>query len=190
MIHPQIPNAITIMRLILVPVLLLLLNRGEYGWALLIFAIAGISDGLDGYLARKYKLESQFGGFLDPVADKVLMIGTYVSLVMLGLLPLWLVLLVVARDFLIVGFIMMLLAIGDSIRPAPSIYSKINTVVQILLVVFLLIYKAFAPALGLVVDFLMYALVVTTLVSTVNYYWVWVVQRMGKNETETENENS
>jgi len=180
MIHPQIPNAITIMRLVLVPVLILLLNQQEYGWALAVFAVAGMSDGVDGYLARKYKLESEFGGFLDPVADKMLMIGTFVTLTMLGLLPIWLVLLVVARDFLIIGFIMMLISLGDEIHPAPSIYSKINTVVQVTLVVFLLIYQAFAPVLAQLVQFLIYALLVTTLVSTVNYYWVWVVQRMGR----------
>lgn len=182
MIHAQIPNVITIMRLVLVPVLILLLNRGEFAWATAVFAVAGLSDGLDGYLARKYKLESEFGGFLDPVADKVLMIGTYVTLTLLGLLPVWLVLLVVARDFLIIGFIMMLVSLGDEVHPAPSIYSKINTVVQILLVSFLLIHKAFAPGLELLVELLVYVLLVTTLVSTVNYYWVWVVQRMGRQQ--------
>jgi cardiolipin synthase len=182
MIHPQLPNAITIMRLILVPVLIFLLNKGEFGWALAVFVVAGVSDGLDGYLARKYGLQSEFGGFLDPVADKVLMIATYVSLVLLGLLPVWLVLLVAARDFLIIGFIMMLVSLGDQVRPTPSIYSKINTGVQTLLVMFVLIQKTFAPSLGLLVEILIYTLLVTTLVSTVNYYWVWVVQRMGRRE--------
>lgn len=184
MIHPQIPNAITILRLTLVPVLVVLLKQGEFGWALAVFMIAGLSDGLDGYLARRYRLQSEFGGFLDPVADKVLMIVTYVTLVLLGLLPVWLVLLVIARDFLIIGFIMMLLSLGDEIHPAPSIYSKVNTVVQIALVVFVLIHKAFTPALGWLVELLIYSLLVTTLVSTLNYYWVWVVQRMGRSREE------
>lgn len=177
MIHPQIPNTITIARLILVPVLIFLLNQAEYGWALVVFVVAGVSDGLDGYLARRFRLESEFGGFLDPIADKVLMISVYVTLVLLGFLPVWLALMVVARDFLIIGFIMMLISLGDSIRPAPSIYSKINTVVQILLIIVVLINLAFELAPGPLVDLLTYSLVVTTLVSAANYYWVWIAQR-------------
>ncbi len=177
MIHAQIPNAITIGRLILVPVLIFLLDREEFAWALGVFIVAGLSDGLDGYLARRYKLESNFGGFLDPIADKVLMISAYVTLVLLGLLPVWLVLLVVARDFLIIGFIMMLVSLGDKLKPSPSIYSKINTVVQILLIVTVLANLAFGLSLEILVDLLIYSLVVTTLVSASNYYWVWILQR-------------
>lgn len=177
MIHPQIPNTITIARLILVPVLIFLLDQGEYGWALVVFTFAGLSDGLDGYLARRFKLESEFGGFLDPIADKVLMISVYVTLVLLGLLPVWLVLIVVARDFLIIGFIMMLISLGDSIHPAPSIYSKINTVIQVSLIVVVLINLAFDLALDAFVDLLIYSLVVTTLISAAHYYWVWIAQR-------------
>lgn len=177
MIHPQIPNTITIARLILVPILIFLLNEAEYGWALVVFVVAGLSDGLDGYLARRFKLESELGGFLDPIADKVLMISVYVSLVLLGLLPVWLVLIVVARDFLIIGFIMMLISLGDSVHPAPSVYSKVNTVIQILLIVVVLVNLAFELSLGAYIDLLIYSLVVTTLVSAANYYWIWIAQR-------------
>lgn len=177
MIHAQIPNTITVLRLILVPVLILLLQNGEFGWALVVFSVAGLSDGLDGFLARKYRLESELGGFLDPVADKVLMIGAYVTLSLLDLLPAWLVMLVIARDFLIIGFIMMLIALGDELHPAPSIYSKINTVIQVLLVVVVLINQAFELTLTEIVQLLIYSLVVTTLVSASNYYWVWIAQR-------------
>lgn len=177
MIHAQIPNAITIGRLLLVPVLIFLMNRGEFGWAIAVFFLAGLSDGLDGYLARRFKLESDFGGFLDPVADKVLMISVYVTLVLLGLLPVWLVLLVVARDFLIIGFIMMLVSLGDIIKPSPSIYSKINTIVQLALIMAVLVDQAFALSLDILIDILVYSLVVTTVVSASDYYWMWIMNR-------------
>ena len=177
MINAQIPNTITILRLILVPVLILLLRNGEYGYALAVFTIAGLSDGLDGYLARKYQLQSELGGFLDPVADKVLMVSAYISLSLLGLLPIWVVLLVVARDFLIIGFFMMLISLGDEMHPAPSIYSKINTAFQVLLVVMVLVDQTFSLGFTRITELLIYSVAVTTVVSAANYYWVWIAKR-------------
>lgn len=180
MLHPQIPNSITVGRLILVPMLIFLLMRGEYGWGLLAFTVAGLSDGLDGYLARRFKLESNLGGFLDPIADKVLMVSVYVTLALLGHLPVWLTFLVVARDFLIIGFIMVLVSLGDDIKPAPSIYSKINTTVQVLLVVAVLANKAFALSFDMAIDLLVYSVLVTTIISGANYYWIWIMKRQQK----------
>jgi len=177
MINAQIPNAITILRLILVPVLILLLRDGEFGYALAVFTLAGLSDGLDGYLARKYHLQSELGGFLDPVADKVLMVSAYISLSLLGLLPIWLVLLVVARDFLIIGFFMMLVSLGDEMHPAPSIYSKVNTSFQVLLVVMVLVDQTFDLGFTKLAELLIYSVAVTTVVSAANYYWIWIAQR-------------
>ena len=177
MINAQIPNAITILRLILVPVLIMLLRNGEYGYALVVFTIAGLSDGLDGYLARRYQLQSELGGFLDPVADKVLMVSAYVSLSLLGLLPIWVVLLVVARDFLIIGFFMVLVSLGEEMHPAPSIYSKINTAFQVLLVVMVLVDQTFSLGFTRFTELLIYSVAVTTIVSAANYYWVWIAQR-------------
>jgi len=180
MLHPQVPNTITVGRLILVPLLIFLLMRGEYGWALLAFTIAGLSDGLDGYLARRFRLQSNLGGFLDPIADKVLMVSVYISLALLGQLPVWLAFLVVARDFLIIGFIMVLVSLGENIKPAPSVYSKINTTVQVLLVVAVLANKAFSMSIETAVDFLVYSVAVTTIISGANYYWIWIMQRQQK----------
>jgi cardiolipin synthase len=177
MINAQIPNAITILRLILVPILILLLREGEYGYALAVFTLAGLSDGLDGYLARKYHLQSELGGFLDPVADKVLMVSAYISLSLLGLLPVWVVLIVVARDFLIIGFFMMLVSLGDEMHPAPSIYSKINTAFQVLLVVVVLVDQTFSLGMNKITELLIYSVAVTTVVSASNYYWIWIAQR-------------
>jgi cardiolipin synthase len=177
MLHPQVPNTITVGRLILVPLLIFLLMRGDYGWALLAFTVAGLSDGVDGYLARRFKLESNLGGFLDPIADKVLMVSVYVTLALLGQLPVWLAFLVVARDFLIIGFIMVLVSLGEDIKPAPSFYSKINTTIQVLLVVAVLANKAFTLSFDTAVDLLIYSVVVTTIISGANYYWIWIMQR-------------
>jgi cardiolipin synthase len=180
MIHPQIPNTITVGRLILVPLLIFLLVKGEYGWALLGFTVAGLSDGVDGYLARRFRLESDLGGFLDPIADKVLMVSIYVTLALSGQLPVWLAFLVVARDFLIIGFIMVLVSLGENVRPAPSIYSKVNTAIQVLLVVTVLANKAFSLSIDTAIDLLVYSVAVTTIISGANYYWIWIMQRQQK----------
>ncbi|MDX5151703.1 MAG: CDP-alcohol phosphatidyltransferase family protein, partial [Acidiferrobacterales bacterium] len=104
-------------------------------------------------------------------------VSAYISLSILGLLPIWVALLVVARDFLIIGFFMMLVSLGDEMHPAPSIYSKINTAFQVLLVVMVLVDQTFGLGFTRIAEFLIYSVAVTTVVSAVNYYWIWIAQR-------------
>src|SRR3970040_1587860 len=99
----QLPNLITIARIALAPVLILLLKDEEYAASLAVFVIAGISDGLDGYIAKRFHLESRLGSILDPLADKTLLVSSYVMLMLLNHLPFWLMLAVVFRDLLIIG---------------------------------------------------------------------------------------
>jgi cardiolipin synthase len=172
----QLPNTITVLRLILVPVLIALLHRGHYQAAFWLFLVAGLSDGLDGLLARRFHWQSHLGGILDPVADKVLMVGMYITLTMLQFLPLWLLLVVVSRDFLIVGGYLVYTSHRGAVRMQPSVLSKINTAVQVALLVVVLAERAALIRVPMLVDFLTYSVAVSTVVSGAHYYWWWILR--------------
>ena len=168
-----IPNLITVLRVVAAPLLILLLKYGNYELALLLFLIAGISDGLDGYIAKRFNVQSQFGAMLDPVADKILLVSCFVMLTLLGHLPFWLLVIVSFRDVLIVGGYLVLVMLKVTVQMAPSIVSKLNTVCQICLVGLVLAELAGWVALGGVVDLLIVVVVVTTLISGIHYVWLW-----------------
>ncbi len=133
MIKRQIPNAITLLRILLVIPIMVLLARREYGPVLLLFVVAGLSDGLDGYLARRFRWHTWLGSVLDPLADKILLVGTYLVLGWNGLLAWWLVGLVILRDVVIVGGATAYHHFCQSLIMEPTRISKLNTVLQILL---------------------------------------------------------
>lgn len=169
----DIPNLITVLRILLtVPVTWLLLER-QYSWALLLFAAAGISDGLDGYLAKRYRWESRLGSLLDPLADKALLVLSYVALGWVGLIPLWLVGLVILRDLVIVSGALYYHFQVERLEAAPSLVSKLNTLVQIMLVISVVCDAGPLPLSDWLVDGLMWAVVGTTLLSGVSYVVVW-----------------
>lgn len=173
----HLPNAITISRIALAPLLILLLRARSYPAALGIFIIAGLSDALDGYVAKRYGLVSQFGSLLDPLADKILLISSYVMLAVLNLLPFWLMLAVVFRDLLIVGGYLAYTSVVGSVHMRPSLLSKFNTVAQIILVVAVLAHAASGvPSDGLV-HLLVQVVFVSTALSGVHYLWTWGVMK-------------
>jgi len=130
----QVPNIISLMRLLLVPPVVLAILAGDFGWALLLFFIAGLSDGVDGFLAKRFGWQTPLGGFLDPLADKLLMVSSIIALASLGHVPVWLAVAVLLRDLVIVtGALSYRLLVGP-FGAAPTVISKINTLVQILLV--------------------------------------------------------
>ncbi len=128
----NLPNLITIGRILLVPVTTWLIITGSYGLAFLAFLTAGISDGIDGAIARRYGLKTELGAYLDPIADKGLLGAIYVTLGILGDLPAWLVIAVVTRDVLIVGGVMLAWVVDRPLEVRPSLTSKINTAGQII----------------------------------------------------------
>jgi cardiolipin synthase len=160
-----------------VPVLILLLKEHDYGLALAVFVAAGLSDGLDGLIAKRFHYVTRLGSILDPVADKLLMVSTYVMLAMLDHLPFWLVLAVVSRDALIIGGYLVYTSLYGPVQMRPSGLSKINTLMQIALAVVVLSQLA----LGYAVAGLTHALVWVTAASTVgsglHYLWIWIVRR-------------
>ena len=168
-----IPNLITVLRIVAAPLLILLLKYGNYELALLLFLIAGISDGLDGYIAKRFNVQSQFGAILDPVADKILLVSCFVMLTLLGHLPFWLLVIVLFRDLLIVGGYLVLVMLKVTVQMAPSVVSKLNTVCQICLVGLVLAELAGWVALGGAVDLLIVVVAITSVISGVHYVWVW-----------------
>jgi cardiolipin synthase len=169
----DLPNIITFLRfLLLPPVVLLLLNR-RYDAALLVFALAGFSDALDGYLAKRYHWTSRLGALLDPLADKLMLVSGFVTLGWLGLIPPWLVALIILRDVVIVtGAIVYHLRI-EKLEAAPSGVSKLNTFAQILLILAVMFSQAFRPLPAFWMDALIYGVLLTTLWSGLDYVLTW-----------------
>lgn len=132
----NIPNCITIFRILLIPLLVILLLEGRTRAAFWVVVVAGCSDALDGFLARVLKQKTDFGAFIDPLADKLLLITSFITLAVLDILPEWLAVVVVSRDVLILGGIGILMLFGRAIAIRPSLLSKTTTFLQLATVVF------------------------------------------------------
>lgn len=115
----------------MVPLTIWLLISEEFRLAFLIFILAGISDGVDGFLARRWKMQSELGAYLDPLADKALLVSVYAALGLIKVLPAWLVIIVVTRDILIVGGVLLAWLLDKPLAMKPLAISKVNTAVQI-----------------------------------------------------------
>ncbi len=176
----QVPNLLTVSRIVAAPILILMLKDRDYGLALAVFLLAGLSDALDGWIAKRFGHTSRFGAILDPVADKILLMTSYVMLMILDHLPFWLVLTVVFRDLLIVGGYLVYTSMVGPVQMHPSRISKFNTLMQIVLILAVLVQEAAGWHSRLLIEVLMYAVLITTVASGVHYVWVWGVQRESK----------
>jgi len=170
----SVPNLITIGRILLVPLTVWLIISGAYGFAFLAFVAAGVSDGVDGYIARRWDARTELGAYLDPVADKALLVSVYVALGLLKVLPAWLVILVVSRDVLIVGAIILSWVLGQPVAVRPVMLSKVNTAAQIFLVVALLGALAASVDLGYLLTGGSAAVALLTAASGARYLHDWV----------------
>ncbi|MDH3392751.1 MAG: CDP-diacylglycerol--glycerol-3-phosphate 3-phosphatidyltransferase [Desulfobulbaceae bacterium] len=130
----NVANAITLVRILLIPVLVIFLIENEPRFAFLVFVAAGVSDGLDGFVARVFKQKTMVGAYLDPIADKLLLNTAFVTMAVLGILPAWLAVVVVSRDVIIVAGIGVLMLFDRPVEIRPSLISKTTTCVQIVLV--------------------------------------------------------
>jgi len=165
----NLPNLITLARLLSVPLAIWLILGQRYGVAFWVFVGAGISDALDGYIAKRWNRRTRLGAVLDPAADKALLTGVYVTLVLVGQLPAWLVFLVILRDFLIVLGYVVIRSTASRIRLDPLYISKINTLVQIFLVGFVLARLGLGVEAGMETTLLIAAAAVTTVWSGFAY---------------------
>jgi cardiolipin synthase len=178
-VNPRnLPNLITALRLLLVVPVVWLMLRQRFGAALVVFAVAGFSDALDGYLARRFGWFTRLGGWLDPIADKTMMVSCYVVLAWAGLVPLWLLLTIIARDALILVGGTLYYFWVEKVDAAPSWISKANTVAQILLVMALMFDRGVAPLPAFGVDALIALVTVTTVSSGVDYVVTWGLRAM------------
>ncbi len=171
----NLPNLITLGRILLVPVVVWAIASRQMQVAFLLFLIAGVSDAVDGFLAKRFGMTSDLGAHLDPLADKVLIVSIYVALGIAEAVPRWIVILVVSRDILIVGGVMLAWFLGKPMRVRPVLVSKLNTVAQIIFACLVLGSLAF----GLVFEPLEYAIMLIvaalTLVSVGFYVREWVL---------------
>lgn len=169
----DIPNIISFFRILLtIPVIWALLEQ-EFLLALILFFIAGVSDGLDGFLAKHYHWQSRLGGLLDPLADKALLVSTFLCLGGLGLLPPWLVALVIFRDVLIVSGALVYTIQIEQLNAEPSLISKLNTLLQIMLALLIVVNHGLYQMPGWLLETLVWSVTVTTIMSGLAYVIEW-----------------
>lgn len=169
----HIPNIISICRILLVAPILLSITQHRFGWALGLFIVAGLSDALDGFLAKFFGWQSRLGSFLDPVADKLLLVSSYVVLSLLGLLPVWLAILVVARDLIIFGGAVAYYFLSHPYEGQPLLISKLNTLFQLLLVFAVLVEQTWTHGSFGLIPGLIGIVTLTTLSSGGLYVYIW-----------------
>ncbi len=169
-----IPNFITIMRLLLVPLIVVVIVQGLWPWAFAIFVFAGVSDAVDGFIAKRFDMRSELGAYLDPVADKALIVSIYVTLAIIGGIPVWLTILVVSRDIMIVSAIIISWLMDQPVEIAPLLVSKLNTTAQIAFAALLLGARAFSVDLGHGLQVAQIIVAALTLASMGAYLAVWL----------------
>lgn len=180
-----IPNLITIMRFLLVPAIVYAMLGGRMDWAFAGFVVAGLSDGVDGFIARQFDQRSELGAYLDPVADKLLLVTIFVMLGIMGQMPLWLVIAVVTRDGLIVSAVVLSSVMGRPVEMKPLPISKANTASQIVLAAAVLGELAFRADFGWVGAGLVDLCGVLTVASAAAYLVAWLRHMNGYGEGES-----
>jgi cardiolipin synthase len=170
----SIPNLITLARILLVPVVVWAIAAGAMHLAFLLFLVAAISDGVDGFLAKRFGMKTELGAYLDPLADKVMIVSIYVTLASTGVIPLWIVILVVSRDIMIVGAIILSWLIGNPVKIKPHVVSKANTAAQIIYAALVLALYGYGFDAEPLLTLVMVLVAVLTLLSVAFYVADWV----------------
>jgi cardiolipin synthase len=164
----NLPNYITLVRIVLIPFFINLMIYGYYQAALAVFIAACVTDALDGLIARVTNSITELGALLDPIADKLLILSAFVTLVLLGMLPVWLVIIVVSRDVILILGSLVIYLLGHDLKSRPSIIGKATTLLQLLVVTFSLALKTFGNELAWM-QVLHWTTAVFTLVSGAQY---------------------
>lgn len=166
----NIPNLITLLRIILVPIVVILLIQGFFLKALFVFVIAGLSDALDGFLARVLRQQTVLGAYLDPIADKALLASSFVTLSILHIIPSWLAVIVISRDFIILLGISVLSIMSISVEIRPTFISKVTTALQLITVLMALSLRSLPYAVNGIWPLALYwVTALFTIVSGLNY---------------------
>jgi len=177
-----LPNLVTLARLLAVPLAVWLMVTLRYEAAFWLFISAGVSDALDGFLARRLGARSELGAYLDPLADKCLLVGAYVTLGFQGQIESWLVILVVFRDLLIIGGALLYHTLTHALTMQPLMVSKLNTLLQILLIGLLLARLGLGISAGDLEQILVYSVALSTLLSGAAYITIWGRRILGYGE--------
>ena len=170
----NLPNLITVARILSVPILVWAIAGHQMLLAFLLFLAAGISDAVDGFLAKRFNMQTELGAYLDPLADKVMIVSIYVTLGITEAAPRWLVILVVSRDIMIVGAVILSWVLDHPMTIRPLMVSKLNTVAQILFVGLLLACLGFDFDFGWLLPAATVAVATLTLLSVAAYVREWV----------------
>ncbi len=165
----NLPNKLTVLRMVLVPFfvasLLMSANNDSLKWvALVLFIVASLTDFADGYIARKYNLITNFGKFMDPLADKILTVSGMICLIELGRIPSWIVVIIVAREFIISGF--RLIAAENGVVIAANYWGKFKTTFQMIMIILMIMN---IPQLQILTDIVMWIALALTVISLVTY---------------------
>jgi cardiolipin synthase (CMP-forming) len=169
-----LPNLISVARLFLAPFVIYLIVTGNMFGAFVVFLVAGLTDALDGFIARRFNLQTELGAYLDPIADKALLVSTYIALGFFAYLPAWLVILVVSRDLLIIGAFLLSWLMGREVEVKPLIISKLNTLMQIAVAVMVLAQHGLPLPLQQYVVPAIWITGVTTGLSAMAYLITWL----------------
>lgn len=180
-----IPNLISILRLLLVPLVVLAMLQARWEWALAGFVIAGVSDGIDGFIARHFNQHTRLGAYLDPIADKLLLVSVFIVLGISGELPLWLVVAMVSRDGLIICAVVLSSVMGHPVEVKPLLVSKVNTAVQIVLAAEVLAELTFDMHLDPLRTTLIMLSGLLTVASAAAYLVAWLRHMSGNGEGST-----
>ena len=179
----SIPNLITLARILLVPIVIWAITAGEMRIAFVLFLTAGISDAVDGFLAKRFEMRTELGAYLDPLADKAMLVSIYIALGIIEAVPRWLVILVVFRDIMIVSAVILSWLVDKPLPLKPLLVSKLNTVAQIALACVVLAALGFHFNARIAVGSLISLVAVLTLLSVIFYLAEWV-RHMGTTESD------
>lgn len=175
----NIPNILTLGRFCLVPLVIVSIQQEEWTLAFALFVVAGLTDGIDGFIARHFNQRTELGAYIDPLADKALLVSIYVALAIGGIIPSWLTILVVSRDIMILSAVMVSWLLDNPLAINPLFVSKANTFAQIALAAIVLGTRTFDIHLGSGVMALSFVVGGLTIASTGAYLAVWLRHMAG-----------
>jgi cardiolipin synthase len=170
----SIPNLITLGRILLVPFVVWAIASGRLQLAFLLFLGAAISDGVDGFLAKRFGMKTELGAYLDPLADKILIVSIYVTLGITHVIPVWIVILVASRDFMIIGAIILSWLVNMPVTIKPHIISKLNTAAQIFYACLVLATHGYNFSVEPLLTLVMVLVAILTSLSVALYLAQWV----------------
>lgn len=177
----NIPNSLTLLRVLLIPVFVISLMDLRYGWSFVVFVVAGVTDAVDGGLARITRQRTALGAYLDPIADKLLLTCAFVGLAILRAIPSWLAVIVITRDVIIsLGFCLLFL-MDHRPEAKPTTFSKVNTVTQVLTIAVVLFSKV-RVSFSCLVPVLIWATAITTILTGLQYIYLGIRMSNGANK--------